>query len=84
MDIDAPAMEAPSTHPGPSVPQQSIVDVVLRIPKEAAVVWKAVGDGACLFHSALQNNGIQAVRTAKAVVVAWIKENLERDVLQDG
>lgn len=54
------------------------------IPKEAAKVWKAVGDGACLFYSVLQANDKQAVWALKGRLACYVREHRGTDALRDG
>ena len=81
MALDGPLEEAeiplqvvPASHDG----------VVPQIPKAAAVVWQAAPDGACFFHSILQNNTLEAVRALKEKVIAWIQLNQDVEALHDG
>ena len=69
------ASEAPSTGTQPRRNQGGD-----RLPKSAAMVWKAAGDGSCLFYSIAHDNAAGAAMSLRTAIAGLVSDNWETHI----
>jgi hypothetical protein len=56
------------------------VGVKERIPKTEALIWKAVGDGACLFYCIIGENDRAKAQALRGQVAHFVEENVDNQL----
>ena len=64
----------------PEEPRPGTLEEKESIPKTQASVWKATGDGTCLFYSVLKSNDIEAGRKLRRAVAEVAERNWNMEI----